>query len=188
MDNDERYAIYVYYDIAGAKPKPTPVLWYDPAAGYLRAYLSNSDGLAERAIDLMAQSAVGYLDDVVTAALDDAMPDGSFFDFIDKKSWLAQLKQQAKAGFDKSTAVEIDLPDIWGAIASRTGILVSSADLGEMIGIRNIQDPAVSAIASMGLEKPIRWHALCFKARMKKAEPYLQEELTDVVARALIGI
>lgn len=189
MGKDERYAIYVYYDVAGAKLKPTPLLWYDRAAGYLRAYRDGSDGLAEYAMNLMAQSAVGYIDDVMSAALDDAMPYGSFFDFVDKKSWLAQLKQQVKAGINgKSTAIEIDLPDVRGAIVSKTGILVSSADLGEMIGIRNTNDPAVGAIASAGLNGSIRWHALCFKARMPDAEPNLQEELTDVVAMALAGI
>ena len=189
MGKDERYAIYVYYGVAGEKLKPAPLLWHDPAAGYLRAYRSNSNDLAERAMDLMAQSAVGYLDDVVTAALDAAMPYGSFFDFVDEKSWLAQLKQQVKAGVSgKSIAVEIVLPDMGGAVASRTGILVSSADLGEMIGIRNIQNPAARAIAAAGLERPTRWHALCFKAFMPDAEPDLQERLTDVVAGALAGV
>lgn len=188
MGKDEKYAIYVYYDVAWTKTKPAPLLWNVPAAGYLRAHLSGSDGLAERAVELLTQSAVGYLDDVVAAALDDAMPYGSLFDFIDKKSWLLQLKRQVKAELGKSMAIEIDLPDMGGAIASRTGVLVSSADLGEMIGIKNINDPVVAALTAKVLKEPIRWHALCFKARMPDAEPDLQEELTDVVARALIGV
>lgn len=188
MSKDERYAIYVYYDVAGTKPKPTPLLWYDRAAGYLRAYRSDSNDLAERAMDLMAQSAVGYLDDVVTAALDAAMPYGSFFDFVDEKSWLAQLKQQVKAGLGKSTAIEVDLPDMGGAIASRTGVLSSSPDIGEMIGIKNIQHPVIATLAAQVFKEPIRWHALCFKAFMPDAEPDLQERLTDVVAGALAGV
>ena len=187
MGKDERYAIYIYYDSTEMKMKPAPVLWYDRSAGYLRAYRSEADGLAEYAMNLMAQSAVGYIDDVVSAH--DALLYGELFDFIDKKSWLAHLKQQAKTEISsKSTAIEIDLPDMGGTVVSRTGVLVSSIDLMEMLGIRNIQHPVIAALAAKVLNEPIRWHALCFKARMKNAEPYLQEELTDVVAMALAGI
>ena len=185
MGKDERYAIYVYYGVAGAKIKPAPLRWYDPAAGYLRAYLSGSDSLAERAIVLLTQSAAGYLDDVVTAY--DTLLYGELFDFINKDAWFLQLKQQVKAGLGKSTAIEADLPDMGGAIASRTGVLVSSADLGEMIGIKNIQHPVVATLAAKVFKEPIRWHALCFKARMPVVEPDLQEVLTGIVARVLAG-
>ena len=189
MGKDEKYAIYIYYsDIAGEKVKLAPLRWHDPAVGYLRMYLSGTNGLAERVIDLLTQSVAGYLDDVVAAALDDAMPYGSLFNFIDKDTWLLQLEQQAKSELAKSMAIEIDLPDMGGAIASRTGVLTSSADLNEMLGIKNINGPAVAALTAKALKEQIRWHALCFKARMPDAEPDLQEELTDVVARALAGI
>ena len=188
MDKDEKYAIYVYYDIAGKKLEPAPLSWHELAAGYLRAYLPGPNGLAESAIDLVAQSAKEYIGAVTARAFNATMPGGNFFDLVDAKSWLELLGRPAKAGLGKSTATEIYLPDMGGAIASITGVLVSSADLGEMIESKNIHDPTVSAIAATVLKESIRWHALCFKARMKNVTSDLQEELTDVVARALTVI
>lgn len=189
MGKDEKYAIYVYFDVAGMEPRPAPLRWLRPAAGYLYAYLPESDGLAERAIELLTESAAGYIDEALASAFNDAVLSGYYSDFVDKEGWLQQLKPQAKAGIGKSTATEIDLPDMGGAIASSTGVLVSTTDLGEMIGIRKTQDPTIRAIAAAGFdEEPVRWHALCFKARMENVTPDLQDELADVVARALAGI